>query len=159
MARLPERVRRGHHAGERNVNKFVQLNNKEVTLSNYWVVGATWGGIEDQSDKFIRRGYWFLGWSDADQPAQAKRRDQMQPGDRIAIKRMCGQASKNIAIRALGIIKEIDKDDHDNHRVYVDWFVRFSKEEEREVLSRGAYGSIHGPYTADDPWVKEVFHI
>jgi len=112
-----------------------------------------WGGQQDQSEKFIRRGYWFLGWSDDEQPAQAKLRDQMRPGDRIAIKRMLGQGSPNIAVRALGVIKEIDEDDK---RVYVDWFV---KGLEREVPSKGAYKSIHGPYSADDAWVKEVFHI
>lgn len=122
-------------------------------MANYWVVGAMWEGHDDQSEKFIRRGYWFLGWTDTDQPAQAKLRDQMRPGDRIAIKRMLGQGSPNIAIRALGLVKEIDEDDK---RVYVDWFV---KGLEREVPSRGAYQSIRGPFTEDDEWVKEVFHI
>jgi hypothetical protein len=122
-------------------------------MSNYWVVGAMWGGQDDQSEKFIRRGYWFLGWSDDQQPAQAKLRDQMRPGDRIAIKKMLGRGASNIAVRALGVIKEIDEDDK---RVYVDWFV---KGLEREVPAKGAFASIHGPYLADDPWVKEVFHI
>ncbi len=122
-------------------------------MSKYWVVGAMWGGQEDQSEKFIRRGYWFLGWGDEEQPAQAKLRDEMQPGDRIAIKKMLGQGSPNIAIRALGVIKEIDEEDK---RVHVD---RFVKSLEREVPSKGAYKSIHGPFEANDPWVKEVFHI
>jgi len=122
-------------------------------MRNYWVVGAMWEGHEDQSEKFVRRGYWFLGWDDDDQPAQARRRDQMRPGDRIAIKRMLGQGSSKIAIRALGAIKEIDQDDK---RVYVDWFVRGL---EREVPANGCFASIHGPYNEDDPWVKEVFHI
>lgn len=122
-------------------------------MNNYWVVGAMWGGRDDQSEIFIRRGYWFLGWDDNDQPAQAKLRDQIKAGDRIAIKRMLGQGSPNIAIRALGVVKEIDDEDK---RVYVDWFV---KGLEREVPSRGAYKSIHGPYTENDDWVKEVFHI
>lgn len=119
----------------------------------YWVVGAMWGGQEDQSEKFIRRGYWFLGWSDSEQPGQAELRDQMKPEDRIAIKRMLGRGSPNIAVRALGVIKEIDEEDK---RVYVDWFV---KGLEREVPSKGAYASVHGPFTEDDPWIKEVFHI
>jgi len=122
-------------------------------MRNYWVVGAMWYGQDDQSEKFIRRGYWYLGYSEDEQPAQTKLRDQMRPGDRIAIKRMLGQGSPNIAIRALGVIMEIDEEDK---RVYVDWFV---KGLEREVPSKGAYKSIHGPYTDDDPWVKEVFHI
>jgi hypothetical protein len=125
-------------------------------MSNYWVVGAMWNGREDQSDKFIRRGHWFLGWSDDEQPAQARLRDQMRPGDRIAIKRMLGQGSPNIAVRALGVVKEMDED----NRVYVDWLVDLRADElEREVPSRGAYNSIHGPYTASDPWVKEVFCV
>jgi hypothetical protein len=41
-------------------------------------------------------------------------------------------------------------------RVYVDWFV---KGLEREVPSKRAYKSIHAPYTNDDLWIKEVFHI
>ena len=122
-------------------------------MAQYWVVGAMWGGHDDQSDKFIRRGYWFLGWNDGDQPAQAKLRDQIMPGDRVAIKRMLGQGSPNIAIRALGVVKEIDEEDK---RVYIDWFVRGL---EREVPSRGAYKSIHGPFAEDDDWIKEVFHI
>ena len=120
---------------------------------NYWVVGAMWDGQDDQLEKFVRRGYWFLGYDDDQQPTQANRRDQMRAGDRIAIKRMLGQGSPKIAIRALGVIKEIDVDDK---RVYVDWFV---KGLEREVPAKGAYASVHGPFTGDDPWVKEVFYI
>lgn len=121
--------------------------------NNYWVVGATWGGQVDQSDKFVRRGYWFLGWEDDEQPNQAKLRDQIKPGDRIAIKKMLGQGSVNIEIKALGEVKEIDEDDK---RVYISWFV---KDMHRKVPSRGAYASIHGPFTENDEWVKEVFHI
>jgi hypothetical protein len=124
-------------------------------MLNYWVVGAMWGGKadHDQSEKFIRRGYWFLGWEDKDQPAQAKLRDKIKRGDRIAIKKMLGRGSPNIAIRALGVVKEIDKDDK---RVYIDWFVKGLK---REVSSKGAYKSIHDPFAENDDWVKEVFHI
>jgi hypothetical protein len=123
-------------------------------MPSYWVVGAMWeGGHDDQSEKFIRRGYWILGWADKDQPAQAKLRDQIRPGDRIAIKKMLGQGSPNIAIRALGVVKEIDEDDK---TVYIDWLV---KGLEREVPSKGAYKSIHGPFNENDDWVKEVFHL
>jgi len=122
-------------------------------MPNYWVVGATWGGHDDQSDKFIRRGYWFLGWDDADQPAQTRLRDQIRPGDRIAIKKMLGRGSPNIAIQALGEVIEIDDEDN---RVYINWFVTGMN---REVPSRGAYASIHGPFEEEDEWVKEVFYV
>ena len=26
---------------------------------SYWVVGATWGGLEDVLPQFIKRGYWY----------------------------------------------------------------------------------------------------
>ncbi len=121
-------------------------------MANYWVVGAMFDK-DDQEEFFIRRGYWRLGWLDDEQPSQAKLRDQIKPGDRIAIKRMLGQASPDIMIRALGVVKEIDKEDK---RVYVDWLLSGLQ---RKVQSKGAYKSIHGPYVEDDSWVKEAFCI
>jgi hypothetical protein len=120
---------------------------------NYWIVGAMWGGHDDQSDVFIRRGYWFLGWSDADQPAQAALRDMIRTGDRIAIKKMLGQGSTEIQIRSLGVVTEVDTDDK---RIYVDWLV---KGLERKVPSRGCFKSIHGPFDAADEWIKDAFCI
>ncbi len=122
-------------------------------MAKFWVVGAMWGGNEDQSDLFLRRGYWFLGWDDKDQPDQARRRDQIQAGDRIAIKRMLGQGSPDIEIRAIGIVKEVDPDDK---RVYVDWILR---DMNRRVPSKGCYKSIHGPFPPNEEWTNEVFRI
>ncbi len=122
-------------------------------MPQYWVVGAMWGGQDDQSPKFIRRGYWFLGWEDDEAPDQAHRRDQIRPGDRIAIKRMMGQGSNQIRITALGIVTEIDEEDQ---CVYVKWV---ASDLDRPVESRGCFKSIHGPFDADDPWTKEVFFL
>lgn len=122
-------------------------------MTNYWVVGAMWGGHDDQSEVFIRRGYWFLGWSDEDQPAQAALRDQIKSGDRIGIKRMLGQGATEIEIRALGVVTEIDTEDK---RIYVDWLV---KGIHRKVPSRGCFKSIHGPFQANDEWVKDAFCV
>lgn len=122
-------------------------------MHNYWVVGAMWGGQDDQSEIFIRRGYWFLGWSDKDQPPQAALRDRIQPGDRIAIKRMLGQGSPNIEIRALGVVKEVD---HEDKRIYIHWAATGLG---REVPSRGCFAAIHGPFAADDEWTRLVFQL
>ncbi|HEU4561095.1 MAG TPA: hypothetical protein VFS20_24805 [Longimicrobium sp.] len=122
-------------------------------MPNYWVVGAMWGGHDDQKDVFTRRGYWELGWEDKDQPAQAARRDQIQPGDRIAVKRMLGQGATEIEIRALGIVREIDPEDK---RVYIDWVV---SDLQRRVTSKGCFKSIHGPFPPGDPWTREVFQL
>jgi hypothetical protein len=89
-------------------------------MSKYWVVGAMWGGRDDQFEIFIRRGYSSLGWSADDQPDQDLILDQIQPVDRVAIKRMLGQGHPNIEIRALGVVKEIDLEDK---RIYIHWAV------------------------------------
>ena len=124
-----------------------------MTKPNYWVVGAMWSGYKDQSEKFIRRGYWYLGYKGDDQSDQQKRRDQIRPGDRIAIKRMLGRGSPQIEIRALGIVREIDDKDK---RIYVDWLVRGLK---RKVPGHGCFASVHGPFTEDEDWTKDVFRI
>jgi len=126
---------------------------RDQAATQYWVVGAMWGGHDDQSDVFIRRGYWFLGWDDQEQPDQARRRDQIRPSDRIAIKRMLGQGSSEIEIRAVGIVREIDLQDK---RVYVDWTLQ---DMARIVPSKGCYASIHGPFPPEDPWTNQVFRI
>ena len=122
-------------------------------MHQYWVVGAMWGGRDDQSDIFIRRGYWFLGWSDKEQPGQASLRDAIRKEDRIAIKRMLGQGSPNIEIRALGTVKEVDPEDK---RVYIHWAV---SELRRQVPAKGCFASIHGPFSAGDEWTRLVFQL
>ncbi len=77
----------------------------------------------------------------------------MVPGDRIAIKKMLGQGSPDIEIRAIEIIKDIDNEDK---CVYVDWLLR---DMNRKVSSKGAYKLVHGPCTSDAQWLKEVFYI
>ena len=122
-------------------------------MHNYWVVGAMWGGQNDQYEIFMRRGYWFLGYGDEESPQQEDRRNQMRAGDRIAIKRMLGRGSSEIEIRALGIIKEIDSEDS---CVYIDWLV---KNMSRHVPARGCFGSVHGPFNQEDEWVQQAFVI
>lgn len=49
---------------------------------SYWFVGASYGGTEDQTSRFLSEGIWENGYDD-------KHLDlvrSMQPGDRIATK-------------------------------------------------------------------------
>jgi hypothetical protein len=112
-----------------------------------------WGSGNDQYDLFIRRNYWQLGYDDEDQPLFAQKRDQMNVGDRIAIKKMLGQGAGEIQIRAIGIIKEIDPDDS---TVYTNWLLT---DLNRKVDAKGCFKTIHGPYQAQDPWVQQIFMI
>jgi hypothetical protein len=122
-------------------------------MRNYWIVGAMYGGRDDQLPRFVRRGYWKLGWTEEEQPHMASLRDQIEPDDRIAVKRMMGRGSSDIRIVALGIVTEVDSEDG---RVYVRWVV---DNLDRVVEARGCFQSIHGPFAEDDNWTKEVFQL
>lgn len=121
-------------------------------MSNYWVVGASWGGVDHQDKKFVEQGIWMLGWSEEDQPAQYKKASQMKQGDRIAIKRMKGREI-GIRILHLGVIKGVILDT-DKVVCTVDWV---ATDLDRDVTeSRGCFTSIHGPYE-NDGWTQQVF--
>tara|TARA_E500000305_G_scaffold99442_1_gene91637 strand:+ start:596 stop:2794 length:2199 start_codon:yes stop_codon:yes gene_type:complete len=78
-----------------------------------WFVGASYGGIDDQSERFLQEGIWENGYED-------KYLDlvrSMQPGDRIAIKSAYtrkyelpfnnrGNTVSVMAIKAVGTITE-----------------------------------------------------
>ncbi|BCK11765.1 hypothetical protein ACI1G1_003439 [Vibrio cholerae] len=121
-------------------------------MSNYWVVGASWGGVDHQDQKFVEQGIWMLGWSEEDQPAQYKKASQMKRGDRIAIKRMKGRET-GIRILHLGVIKGVILDT-DKVVCTVDWVATDLDRDINE--SRGCFASIHGPYE-NDGWVQQVF--
>jgi HNH endonuclease len=117
----------------------------------YWVVGASWSGREDQYEDFIREGYWLLGWDEHEQPSQAAKRDRIRPGDRIAIKKI--SKKPNIEIRAIGVVRRIDPKDR---RVHVHWLETGLH---HQVYSKGCYDSIRGPFHPSDPWTREVFRL
>lgn len=122
----------------------------------YWVVGAMFGGKDDVFDVFIKRGYWYC-WEpgSTDEPSIVRQQEkvrQIEPGDRIAIKKMLGQGASEIEIRSIGIVEDVD---HDEWRIYVKWMDTF--ENRRLVPMKGAAASIHGPYEYDDPWIQKIF--
>jgi len=120
-------------------------------MPQYWVVGAMWGGRDDQYEVFLKNGYWYLGWEDDEQPTQAKRRDQITKGDWIAIKRMLGAGSREIEIRSIGVVRKINTR---SKRVYVDWLHR---DLNKRVPAKGCFSTIHGPFSPDDLWTIQVF--
>jgi 5-methylcytosine-specific restriction endonuclease McrA len=119
-------------------------------MPKYWVAGAMWDGKEDQYRSFIQGGFWELGWAEDEQPIQQKRRDAMQTGDRIAIKKM-SVGRRTIEIRALGVVTAVDSR---NNHIHVDWLM---KDLDHSVESRGCWASIHGPFSCDDEWTQRVF--
>ncbi len=100
--------------------------NEEIDVRRpYWFVGATYGGTDDQSERFLREGIWENGYKD-------KYLDEVKsikPGDRIAIKSTFtqkhglpfdnrGHTVSGMYIKAIGTVKE----NLDNgRRLVVDW--------------------------------------
>jgi len=119
-------------------------------MPQYWLVGASWGGVDHQDARFIEQGIWMLGWEKGRQPARAA---EMRAGDRIAIKRMKGKGKRGIRIMHLGIIKGVVLD---TNKVLctVDWVATNLRRDVAE--SRGCFQSIHGPFPQDE-WIQEVF--
>jgi hypothetical protein len=122
----------------------------------YWVVGAMFGGTEDQLDSFILRGYWYC-WDpkkNTSIPSEVQSRfPQIKVNDRIAVKRMLGRGAKEIEIRALGIVKDVD---YNEWRIYVKWVLT---DLNKIVPIHGCAGSLHGPFDQQDIWVREVFQL
>jgi hypothetical protein len=120
---------------------------------NYWVVGASWGGTEHQDQKFVKGGYWMLGWEEKYQPVQYALAEKMKQGDRIAIKRMKGQGKTGIKIFHIGIIQDVILE---TNKVIctVNWVATDLKRDISE--SRGCFASIHGPFV-NNACVQEVF--
>ena len=94
----------------------------------------------------------MLGWQQGKQPKKAT---MMQPGDRIAIKRMKGKGQTGIKIIHLGIIKGVILD---TNKVIctVDWVATNLNRNITE--SRGCFQSVHGPFQHDH-WIEEVFYL
>ena len=119
-------------------------------MPNYWVVGASWGGIDPQDEKFLDQGIWMLGWEEGHQVQQAL---NIQQGDRIAIKRMKGKAQTGIKILHLGIVKGVVLE---TNKIIctVNWVATHLNRDISD--SRGCFKSVHGPFEHDE-WVQQIF--
>ncbi len=102
-----------------------------------WFVGASYGGTEDQTDRFLREGIWENGWGMNGDDRLFNKVNSMRPGDRIAIKSAYirknglpfdngGKYVSTMAIKARGIITE---NPGDGCLVHVNWTPLGSKRE------------------------------
>ena len=125
--------------------------------TKYWIVGASWGGVDLQDEVFLNKGIWMLGWEAGNQPHKAA---EISPGDRIAIKRLLGKGQKGIRIMHIGVVKGVVLD---TNKVIctVDWVATHLGRVIRE--SKGCFQSVHGPYTKTDKatkqWIEEIFSL
>lgn len=119
-------------------------------MAKYWIVGAAFGGVDHKDKRFVKEGIWMLGW---EKGQQKKLASQIQPGDRIAIKRMKGKSQTGIRVLHLGIVKGIILE---TNKVIctVDWVATNLNRNIDE--SRGCFQSVHGPFEHDS-WIQEIF--
>lgn len=122
--------------------------------SRYWLVGATEdsGMGADRSQEWYEKKIWKLMWEEGEKPIQDNRLDKMKAGDRIAIKSMNGYAAKDITIKAIGIIRNFDREER---TAYVDWILTGLS---RVVDSCGCFSAIHGPYKKNN-WIRRIFSL
>ena len=100
-----------------------RINDKKTRAS--WFVGASYGGTEDQTPRFLLEGIWENGYEDR----YLNLVRSMQPGDRIAIKST--YTRKNhlpfdnrgnfVSVMALKAIGTITENLNDGQCVRVDW--------------------------------------
>lgn len=99
-------------------------------LDSYWFVGASFGGKNDQTDRFLHDSIWEIS---TPKPAEADLVRSMKVGDRIAIKATFvqkhnlpfenrGQSVSVMRIKARGIITD---NPGDGERVSVSWDEEF----------------------------------
>ena len=91
-----------------------------------WFVGASFGGTDDQTERFLEEGIWENGYHDR----YLGQVQSMQPGDRIAIKAGFtqkhnlpfavppGQTASGMYIKAIGTVTQNMRD---GRHVRVDW--------------------------------------
>ncbi|HEQ3514762.1 McrB family protein [Vibrio cholerae] len=98
--------------------------------NSFWFVGSSYGGNDDQTDRFLSEGIWQNGYDD-------KYLDivrSMQPGDKIAIKSSYtrkkelpfdskGQTVSVMAIKVIGVVK---RNHGDGRFIDVEWEPRFA---------------------------------
>ena len=91
-----------------------------------WFVGASYGGTDDQTERFLEEGMWENGYHDR----YLEQVKSIRPGDRIAIKAVftrkqnlpfpvpLGQTASGMYIKAIGTVT---RNMRDGRHVRVDW--------------------------------------
>ena len=93
--------------------------------NTYWFVGASYGGTDDQTPRFLAEGIWENGYEDKYLDTVRT----MQPGERIAIKAVYTQKhelpfdnrDQTVSVMAIKAIGTITENLGDGRHVKVDW--------------------------------------
>jgi 5-methylcytosine-specific restriction protein B len=98
---------------------------KSDEIPNYYMLGASYGGNDDQTERFVREGIWVNGWQDRNLDTVRA----IKVGDRVAIKAAFtrkndlpfdsgGKAISTMRIKATGVVTD---NLGDGRHLKVDW--------------------------------------
>jgi 5-methylcytosine-specific restriction enzyme B len=119
-----------------------------------WFVGASYGGTDDQTPRFLDEGIWENG--NPDKYLDAVR--SMQPGDRIAIKSSYTRKhdlpfdnrGQMVSVMAIKVIGTVTENPGDGRRIRVDWTRLDSPREWYFYTHRGTvWRVLPGDWTTD----------
>ena len=132
-----------------------------MTNSKIWLCGATWGS-EDLYDQFIAKDQWILGWTDDPppdgRPGQFNKALEVELGDTIVVKRLCGRGGNTMRILARGVVYDTPTIKNGLVCCPVIWQ---SKDLDKVVELHGCVKAINGPYVygvnaSVDKWLNDV---
>lgn len=117
-----------------------------------YVVGAMFGGVDDQLPRFIQEGIWEMGYSDGEKPKYDRVFHDIIPGDTIIVKkRIGGRGSRSIQARMVGTVKR-----NTGTKLIIDWQRPLSAVADLKEC----WGTLSGPFSLNDPsrssWLHEL---
>jgi len=124
---------------------------------NFWLVGASWDSLEDQTQRFIEEGIWQNGYDDK----YINIVNKMQVGDKIAIKSSYTKSKdipfenngETVSVMKIKVTGTIIENLNDGKNIKVDW----DEPEEREWYMFTGRNTIWNitPKDDKDDWMKE----
>ena len=128
-----------------------------------WFVGAAWGSVDDQTERFLRDGIWENGWEEDHYSADVVK--TIEPGDRIAIKSSYrrkhglpfdnrGEFVSTMRIKATGIVK---RNLGDGRTLLVDWKPVSERKEWYFYTYRGTIWQVRPGTWATDQLIGFTF--
>ncbi len=128
----------------------------------HWFVGASYGGINDQTENFLENGIWKNGYKNKYHAVVRA----MQPGDPIAIKASYtrkhnlpfdnrGEFISVLGIKAIGTVT---KNVGDGQLVHVDWAPREPLREWYFFTNRATVWCVEPGTWSNDELIAFAFH-
>lgn len=139
------------------VSKLKDKRDSSSRSMNYWLVGASWEPLGDQTQRFINEGVWQNGYDNK----YTNIVNRMKPGDKIAIKTSYTKSKdipfenngETVSVMKIKCTGTVIENLNDGKNIKVDW----DELEEREWYMFTGRNTIWNitPKDDKDDWMKE----